>query len=71
MSVTVIIPNFNHGGYLRERIDSVLAQTYANFEVILLDDCSTDDSRAIMDSYRGDPRVTRIVFNEHRQFRLR
>ena len=42
--VSVIIPNYNHAPFLKERIDSVLNQTYQNFEVILLDDCSTDNS---------------------------
>lgn len=42
--VSVIIPNCNHARYLEERIDSVLNQTYRNFEVIILDDCSTDNS---------------------------
>ena len=37
--ISVIIPNFNHAPYLKQRIDSVLSQTYDNLEVILLDDC--------------------------------
>ena len=43
--VSVIIPNYCHAPYLRQRIDSVLAQSYPDFEVVLLDDCSTDGSR--------------------------
>jgi len=61
--VSVIIPNFNHARFLRRRIDSVLQQTFQDFEVILLDDCSTDDSRSILSSYAGDPRV-KIEFND-------
>jgi len=61
--VSVIIPNYNHAPFLRKRIDSVLQQTFQNFEVILLDDCSTDDSRSILSSYADDPRV-RIEFND-------
>jgi glycosyltransferase involved in cell wall biosynthesis len=61
--VSVIIPNYNHARYLRGRIESVLRQTYRDFEVILLDDCSTDDSRSILGEYVKDPRV-RIDFNE-------
>ena len=61
--VSVIIPNYNHARFLRERIESVLGQTYQDFEVILLDDCSTDESRAIISEYAKDPRV-RIEFNE-------
>jgi glycosyltransferase involved in cell wall biosynthesis len=60
--VSVIIPNYNHARYLRQRIDTVLAQTYRDFEVIVLDDCSTDESRSIISEYASDPRV-RIEFN--------
>jgi glycosyltransferase involved in cell wall biosynthesis len=63
MTVSVIIPNYNHAPYLRQRIDSVLAQTYQDFEVIILDDCSKDNSRDIIKGYQNDPRI-RIVFNE-------
>jgi len=62
-TVSVVIPNYNHAAYLRERIDSVLAQEYQDFEVILLDDCSSDDSRTIIESYRNHPRVSRVVLN--------
>lgn len=63
-TVSVIVPNYNHAPYLRQRIDSVLAQSFADFELILLDDCSTDDSREIIESYRGNPKVAAIVLNE-------
>ncbi len=49
--VSVIVPNFNHGPFLRDRLESVYGQTYKNFEVILLDDCSTDDSIDVLDEY--------------------
>lgn len=62
--VSVIIPNFNHARYLNQRIESVLDQTYQDFEVIILDDCSTDDSRNIIEQYRNHPKVKQIVFNE-------
>ena len=61
--VSVIVPNYNHARYLRKRIESVLAQTYQDFEVILMDDCSTDGSRSILKEYANNPR-TRIELNE-------
>jgi glycosyltransferase involved in cell wall biosynthesis len=61
-AVSVIVPNFNHARYLRKRVDSILAQTYQDFELILLDDCSTDNSREILASYTSDTRV-RTNFN--------
>jgi len=62
--VSVIIPNYNHARFLKQRIDSVVGQTYSNFEVILLDDCSTDDSRDIINGYAANPHVSHIVLND-------
>ena len=50
-TVSVIIPNYNHAPYLKERIDSVLNQTYQDFEVIILDDCSPDNSVEVIEQY--------------------
>lgn len=55
--VSVIIPNYNHARFLEKRIGSVLGQTYQDFELILLDDASTDDSRQVFEGYRNNPRV--------------
>lgn len=49
--VSVIVPNYNHAQYLCERLDSIYGQTYENIEVILLDDCSTDNSVEILKEY--------------------
>lgn len=64
--VSVIIPNYCHANYLEQRITSVLNQTYQNFEVIILDDCSPDNgaSKSIIEKYRKDPKVSHIVYNE-------
>lgn len=63
--VSVIIPNYNHVHFLKQRINSVLNQTYQNFEVILLDDCSSDDSIEVFKHYEGDPHISHIVINEN------
>lgn len=49
--VSIIINNYNYGSFLREAIESALAQTYSNTEVIVVDDGSTDNSREIISSY--------------------
>ncbi len=51
LKVSVIVPNYNHKEYLKERLDSIYNQTYKNFEVILLDDCSSDGSRELLAEY--------------------
>ena len=51
--VSVILPNYNHALFLSKRIDSILAQTYQNFELIILDDCSTDNSVEIIETYQA------------------
>ena len=62
--VSVIVPNYNHAPYLKQRIDSILNQTYQDFELILLDDCSSDKSRDIIESYRTNPHVSQIIYND-------
>jgi len=60
--ISVIIPSYNHSKFLKKAIDSVLNQTYQDFELIILDDCSTDSSAKIINSYK-DERI-RKYFNE-------
>ena len=62
--VSVIVPNYNHARYLEQRLDSVFNQTYTNFEVIILDDCSTDNSLEVINRYKDNPHLAQIVINE-------
>lgn len=64
MRVSAIVPNYNHAAFLHQRIESILNQTFQDFELILLDDCSTDGSRDIIESYRSHPKVSSVLFNE-------
>ncbi len=64
ITVSIIIPNYNHALYLKQRIDSVLNQTFQDFELLILDDCSTDASREIIELYRGNPKISHIIYNE-------
>ena len=63
--VSVIVPNYNHERFLRRRLNSIYGQTYKNIEVILLDDCSSDQSRSLLDEYAAaHPEITRTLYNE-------
>lgn len=63
-AVSIILPNYNHSFFLRKRIESILFQTYQDFELILLDDCSTDNSTEILKEYETHPRVSYLILNE-------
>lgn len=62
--VSVIVPNYNHAKFLTQRMETILAQTFRDFEVIILDDNSTDNSRELIEQYRGHEKVSYIIFNE-------
>lgn len=61
--VSVIIPNYNHARFLEQRIQSVLDQTYQDFEIIYLDDCSTDSSNEVFAKFANNPRI-QAIYNQ-------
>jgi len=68
LSVSVLMPVFNGEKYLGAAVESILAQTYPDFELVILDDGSTDGSLRMLRQFRrGDPRI-RIISREHRGF---
>ena len=62
--VSVVMPAYNAAPYLVQAIDSILGQTFTDFEFIIVDDGSTDDTRAIVQSY-ADPRIRLVVNAEN------
>ena len=62
--VSVIVPNYNHARFLTERIDSILQQDYQDYELILLDDKSTDNSAEVLASYATHPKVSHLIVND-------
>jgi len=62
-AVSVIVPNYNHARYLKKRLESIFNQTFQDFEVVLLDDASTDSSVEVLNEY-ADHAAVRIVRNE-------
>lgn len=55
--VSVIMPSYNTGKFIAESINSVLSQSYTNWELIIVDDCSTDDTDNIVASFLKDERI--------------
>ena len=64
MKATIVIPNLNGAGWLRDSIESIWAQTEQDFELIVVDNASTDESLAIARSYVGRERYT-LIENDH------
>ncbi|MDC0408582.1 glycosyltransferase [Flavobacteriaceae bacterium] len=62
--VSVIVPNYNHSTFLKNRLDSIFNQTYQDFEVILLDDASTDGSVDILNQFSNHEKVSHFIVNE-------
>lgn len=62
--VSIIVPNYNHARFLKERLDSIFSQSYTNYEVIILDDYSKDDSMKIISDYANNPKVSHVVRND-------
>jgi glycosyltransferase involved in cell wall biosynthesis len=65
-AVSVIIPAYNRADSIRHAIDSVLAQSMDDFELIVVDDCSTDDTVAVVNAM-GDPRIRVLRHDTNRR----
>jgi len=62
--VSIILPSYNHRRYLQERLDSIFNQTFQNFEVIILDDASTDGSQSIFQENQSHPKISHYFINQ-------
>ena len=69
MKFSVIIPLYNKAPYIRKALESVLAQTYADYELIIIDDGSTDESAEIAEAILQDPASRLIASSPHRLIR--
>ena len=61
--VSIIMPSYNTGRFIKETIESVLAQTYTDWELIIVDDCSTDNTDEVVGEFLSDVRI-RYVKND-------
>jgi len=65
IKITVYITNYNYGRFLKQAIESVLRQTETNFEIIIIDDGSSDNSKSIIRSYHNHPKI-KIVLQQNK-----
>jgi glycosyltransferase involved in cell wall biosynthesis len=63
--VSIIVTSYNHSEYLDQRMKSLLNQTYRNFEIIVVDDCSTDDSLEVLKKFELEEKVTIYTFKQN------
>jgi glycosyltransferase involved in cell wall biosynthesis len=59
--VSIIVASYNHAEYLTRRMESLISQTYPNIEILVIDDCSTDNSLEVLRRYEHAPKVKLIV----------
>lgn len=64
-TVSIVLPCYNGAGFLAQSIDSVISQTYTNWELIIVNDCSKDNSLDIMQDYAAHDSRILIINNEH------
>jgi glycosyltransferase involved in cell wall biosynthesis len=65
--ITVGISSYNHSKYLEQCIDSVLNQNYKNFDIVIVDDCSSDASnKVILNKYEDNDKIT-IIYKERNE----
>jgi glycosyltransferase involved in cell wall biosynthesis len=70
-TVSAVVPNYNHAAFLADRIRSIGRQTYQPYEIILLDDASTDASRRVMEDIAGEFDIpVRCAYNSQRSGRI-
>src|SRR5512137_1413473 len=62
--VSVCMPTYNYGRYLAEAVESVISQTFKDFELLVIDDCSCDDTDEVMQSYAARDKRIRYIRNK-------
>ena len=63
--VTVVCLCYNHSHYVQEALNSVLNQTYSNIELIVIDDCSPDDSKSVIEVWISRNKTVQFISNEN------
>ena len=64
--VSIIMPTYNCGKFIGETIDSILKQTYTNWELLITDDCSNDNTEKVVKKYMKDKRIKYTIFDSNK-----
>ena len=59
--VSIVMPSYNTASFIAEAIHSVLAQTYENWELLIVDDCSSDSTEEVISPFLSDPTAARLL----------
>ena len=65
-SIDIILPNFNKSEYLKETIESVLNQTFQNWKLYIIDDCSTDKSFEVLNYYKQNEKINILKLKKNK-----
>lgn len=63
--VSIIVASYNHANHLERRMESLISQTYKNTEILVIDDCSPDDSLDVLRKYESNPKVKLLARKEN------
>lgn len=66
--VSIIVTSYNHGEYLKQRMESLLNQTYSNIEIVVVDDSSKDNSLEVLNNYKEHEKVTLHSFQKNQGY---
>ena len=61
--ISVIVAVYNTEKYLKKCIESLLSQSYKNMEIIIVEDCSKDNSKQVLEGYKNNPKI-KIIYNK-------
>lgn len=62
--IDILMATYNGEKYIRQQIESILNQTYTNFRLIISDDCSTDNTRHILEEYKEKDKRIKLFYQE-------
>ena len=65
-TVDIIVPNFNKGVFLDECISSILKQSYSNWKLYIIDDCSSDNSAKIINKYADNEKINIVILKKNK-----